>query len=318
MFRAHLTRNAADPNALAFDDGSRVRLTGVCQVQLENQRWPQSFRLLLRNSADVVLLQRAPWWNLRHLLWALGAMGVGIVGALLWIATLRRRVNAQTDIIKRDVQRASMLEERARLAREFHDTLEQQLAGIRIQLDTIAEDVAGLPDHVKRNFNVTRLMVRHSESEARRSVWDLRATVLDTGDLPAALSAIAVHARDGHPAHIETSILGERYALAGWMESHLLRIAQEGTANALKHAEARNIRIELCYEPKMVRLSVRDDGHGFAADNATASESGHFGLLGMRERVEKLGGALAIFSTPEHGTIIEVKVPITGIEFGNS
>jgi hypothetical protein len=59
-----------------------------------------------------------------------------------------------------------------------------------------------------------------------------------------------------------------------------------------------------------VRLSVRDDGHGFAADNATSSEAGHFGLLGMRERVDKLGGTLTIFSAPEHGTIIEVVVPL--------
>ena len=80
--------------------------------------------------------------------------------------------------------------------------------------------------------------------------------------------------------------------------------------NALKHANAKNISIKLHFEPAVVRLAVRDDGCGFEATHAASSESGHFGLLGMRERAEKIHGALNVSSTPGSGTIVTVTVSL--------
>jgi len=95
------------------------------------------------------------------------------------------------------------------------------------------------------------------------------------------------------------------------IEGHLLRIGQEATTNAVKHAQGKIIRLELRYEPQSVQLSIQDDGVGFDAENATSSEAGHFGLLGMRERAEKIGGTITVLSTRGSGTRINVIVPLS-------
>jgi signal transduction histidine kinase len=94
------------------------------------------------------------------------------------------------------------------------------------------------------------------------------------------------------------------------MEQHLLRIAQEAVANTVKHAHAREVRIHLAMENGGLRMSVADDGQGFEQTDAFSEIGGHFGLLGMRERAERLGGALELHSTPGCGTEVAVKVPL--------
>jgi signal transduction histidine kinase len=94
------------------------------------------------------------------------------------------------------------------------------------------------------------------------------------------------------------------------MEQHLLRIAQEAVANTIKHARASEVRIRLEMETGRLRLSVADDGQGFEQTEAFSELGGHFGLLGMRERAERLGGELQLHSAPGHGTEVEVKVPL--------
>src|SRR6266853_928393 len=97
-------------------------------------------------------------------------------------------------------------------------------------------------------------------------------------------SAVEVHTHDLYvcPVQIHLEICGAPRLLPNRIEGHLLRIGQEATTNAIKHAQCKTIRLELRYEPQSVQLSVHDDGVGFEAENATSSEAGHFGLLGMR------------------------------------
>ncbi len=90
----------------------------------------------------------------------------------------------------------------------------------------------------------------------------------------------------------------------------MLRIAQEAVTNALKHAEARKIRVKLHMEARKLCLHIEDDGHGFEQDGVFSSLGGHFGLLGMRERAERLGGELHLASHPGQGTEVAVEVPL--------
>ncbi len=90
------------------------------------------------------------------------------------------------------------------------------------------------------------------------------------------------------------------------MESHLLRIGQEATGNAVRHGEAKSIQLRLRYEQDSLRLIVEDDGKGFELDAAALGQTGHFGLLGMQERAEKIGGELTMVTAPGRGTKIEV------------
>ena len=296
--------------------GSRVQLAGVFDGHggnLAAGRPIDSFELLLHSPASVTILAQPSWWTLRRVLWVLSSVSLVLVAATAWVITLRRRLNMQTEIIRQKVQRETILEERTRIAREFHDTLEQALVGIGMQLDAAANmlSVASVPREPLQILCMARSMIRHSHDEARRSVWNLRTWALEQGDLPTALSEMKRHVKNGSPVQIGLEISGNPRPLPSRIESHLLRIGQEATTNAVKHAQATIIRLELRYQPQSVQLSIQDDGLGFDAEKATSSEAGHFGLLGMRERAEKIGGTITVLSTPGSGTRINVTVPLS-------
>jgi len=209
-------------------------------------------------------------------------------------------------------QRFSLvLEERGRLAREIHDTLAQGFVGISSQLDAVALTLNGHVDLARKHLDLARKMVRHSLTEARRSVMDLRASALEGHDLPAALSEAAPQWTAGSPVRIHVDVEGESRPLPEETEQHLLRIAQEAVTNAVKHAHASQVRIHLEMAGRELSLRVADNGQGFEQDEAFSELGGHFGLLGMRERAERLGGELQLRSKPGRGTEVQVTVPLS-------
>ncbi|HTC35864.1 MAG TPA: two-component regulator propeller domain-containing protein [Bryobacteraceae bacterium] len=209
-------------------------------------------------------------------------------------------------------QRFSLvLEERGRLAREIHDTLAQGFVGISSQLDAVALTLNGHVDLARKHLELARKMVRHSLTEARRSVMDLRASALEGHDLPAALSEAAYQWTAGSPVEIQVDVEGESRRLPEETEQHLLRIAQEAVTNAVKHAHASQVRIHLEMANRKLSLRVADNGQGFEQDEAFSEVGGHFGLLGMRERAERLGGELRLHSERGQGTEVAVTVPLS-------
>jgi signal transduction histidine kinase/ligand-binding sensor domain-containing protein len=206
---------------------------------------------------------------------------------------------------------ALVLEERARLAREIHDTLAQGFVGISSQLDAVAMSLPGDIQLAKRHLRLASRMARHSLTEARRAVMDLRASALEGHDLRAALETGARQWTAGSSIQVHVDVTGDPKALSEEMEQNLLRIAQEAVANVLKHAAASKIWIRLHMEARRLCLRVEDDGRGFEQQEAFSTAGGHFGLLGMRERAERLGGALNLSSHPGDGTQVEVTVPLS-------
>jgi signal transduction histidine kinase/ligand-binding sensor domain-containing protein len=204
-----------------------------------------------------------------------------------------------------------VLEERGRLAREIHDTLAQGFVGISSQLDAVALTLNGQVDTARKHLELARKMVRHSLTEARRSVMDLRASALEDHDLPAALSEAAHQWTAGSPVDVFVDVQGENRALPEETEQHLLRIAQEAVTNAVKHAHASEVRIHLKMAGRKLSLRVADNGQGFEQDEAFSEVGGHFGLLGMRERAERLGGELRLHSERGQGTEVAVTVPLS-------
>jgi signal transduction histidine kinase len=152
-------------------------------------------------------------------------------------------------------------------------------------------------------------MLRHTRVEARRSVWDLRSKVLEVQGLGAALRSMAAGASSEEGPAVLLDIGELTRPLPPGSDFHLLRIAQEALANAVKHAAAREVRISLHETPDAVVLTVRDDGRGFSAAPPDAPGTSHFGLLGMYERVEKIGAVLDIQSSPGHGCTVSVTLP---------
>jgi signal transduction histidine kinase len=224
--------------------------------------------------------------------------------SVVWAATLQRRVRAQTAIIAGKIKSEAALEERQRIAREFHDTLEQELVGLALRLDAAAPKVSD--PKPRELLDGARRLVSRIQDEARGFLWNLRERSLDAGSLRDAI-ALAVSTRQPQRG-IAVNATGEPRRLPANIEHELLRLAQEATTNAVQHGNAARIDISLAYEPAGVRLTVCDNGTGFDPER-DAAKPGHFGLVGMRERVTRLGGSFTLHSAPGAGATIEAAIP---------
>jgi signal transduction histidine kinase len=307
LFDATLPPGDPGVSLLSTPMNSEVRVTGICLVRTGGLwRVPESLRMLLGSPHDVVVLKTPSWWNLRHTLWVL-AITVGVLLIVMaWVVLLGRRLREQMAIIRQKLRHSAVLEERNRIARELHDTLEQELAGITMQLDLAADCFEQAPRVAQHALETARDMSRHSMIEARRSVWDLRCQLLEDGDLITAISQIVDPLAARERAKVEVKIHGRPVRLPGQVEMNLLRIAQEAVSNALTHGGAQRVEIELTYSPISIGLAVTDDGKGFAAGQN--SPSGHFGLLDMRERAQSMGSQLKIESQPGRGARVAIEV----------
>lgn len=217
-----------------------------------------------------------------------------------------------------EAQRTGILVERQRLAREIHDTLAQGFMGVITNL-TAAELAADplVPDAPSaRHIGDAKRIARDSLAEARRLVWALRPESLDRYSLPEALGNLVAEWSDRTGIEARGTTNGTPRGLLPEAEVALLRAAQESLANVHKHARATIVNVTLTYMEDRVVIDVLDDGEGFDPD-AVASPVGPqdvrgFGLTSMRERVEQLGGRLAVETAPGEGTAIVVELRDTG------
>jgi signal transduction histidine kinase/ligand-binding sensor domain-containing protein len=201
---------------------------------------------------------------------------------------------------------AAVLGERTRIAREMHDTLAQGFTGVSLHLEAAVKNLDGAPERARSNLDRARVLVRMGLGEARRAVWDLRPQSLEGGDLASALSELARKMSVEVPVRLR--VTGATRSLAEAPTVALLRIAQESVTNATKHAQASEILVTLSYGSEAVALSVRDNGRGFEAGRDFGS-AGHFGLVGMRERAQRVGATLVVRTARGEGTEIVVDLP---------
>jgi signal transduction histidine kinase len=277
--------------------GSAVQVTGVYAYQPGP---PPGFRLVLRSPADVVMTGSAPWWTARHTAVLLGILLLALAAAVLGVKMMTARE-------RREYQ--AVLSERNRVARELHDTLEQGLTGISLQLEAVAGTVQTSPGAARQSLEVARQMLRYSLEETRRSVMDLRSQALESYDLPAALATLARQMTLGTAIRSEVKVEGPRRRLDAAQEHHLLRIGLEAVTNAVKHSGASRVDIAVRFRPAATELIVADNGCGAQPDTSEIS-GGHFGLQGIRERANKIAAALEFDSQPGIGTRLSVTVPL--------
>ena len=199
-------------------------------------------------------------------------------------------------------------EERARLAREIHDTLAQGLTAIALNIEGAMHRLETHPEQARERLERALGMARENLEDARRSVLDLRgAAQLEGKPLAEALAGLAraFTSDTGVPATVDSMDID---GLPLRVESELFRIAQEALTNVRKHAHAHRVQIGLRRRGATLSLRVRDDGRGFVV--ATARHADGQGLIGMRERARLLGGQLQISSKPGEGTRVTARVPL--------
>ena len=209
--------------------------------------------------------------------------------------------------LHQQVEKMAVMEERQRLAREMHDSVTQALYSVNLYAEAARMALAaGKSDVSMENLKKLREMTREALLEMRLLIFELRPSILEHEGVAAALQARLTAVEDRSGLKTEIRVEGER-RLSIIIEEELYRIAQEGLNNAVKHANARNVKINLKYTQKNVTLELWDDGIGFDAEVARAS--GGMGLRGIEERVRKVGGTLEIESVPGKGTTLRIIVP---------
>jgi len=202
------------------------------------------------------------------------------------------------------LKEAAIIEERNRIAGEIHDILAQDFVGILLQLEAARELNGKNPEEVARCIQLAEAVARSGLAEARRSVWALCPPELDAEGLVGAVQSFLTRVAVGNPTAIGFSLRGEPYALPNDKALGLLRICQEAVVNALRHAQASKIRVQITYQPSGVDLCVHDNGRGFDP-NAHVGGKG-FGLISMRERAERMGARIEISGEPGQGTRLTV------------
>lgn len=304
--------------------GSDLRVTGVCILTYPGTgpavEWPQpsSAKLLLRDPADIEVIRAASWWTIGRLGTALGVLGGLILVAFTWVAVLRRRVAERSRELaeamreRRDaaVEFESTLRERNRLAADLHDTLEQSLTGLSLQLEASEALRNEEAERSRQHMTLAKQVLERSREDLRRSIWNLRASPLENADLTEALREIAASRSAGLSLRIEVESRGEKRPLPDFIAGNLLMLVQEGITNSIKHANPAVIHLGLEFSEKSVSVEISDDGLGFDVDRANGPKQGHFGLQGMRERMKRLGGQLRVESQPGAGTRVRATVPL--------
>ena len=238
---------------------------------------------------------------------------VEFVGSLIDI-TEQKRATAKLLQVKRaahartlKAQFQATLRERTRLARDIHDTLLQGLTGIALKLRATLPNLGGVPpatvDRIRDIVELADSTIR----DARRAVWDIRGSGLARDGLASTLEDEV--RRRARGAAIEFTMHGAPRRLPAAIEDAILRIGQEAVINATAHANASVISVELAYEPRSVRLTVEDDGRGFAVTGVGSERRGRCGLIGLRERAGRVGAPLVIHSTEGVGTRVELTAP---------
>lgn len=217
--------------------------------------------------------------------------------------------NQQLAAYAAHVEDLTLAAERQRMARELHDTLAQGLAGLLLQLEAVES-------HLERgNTARAQTIIGQAMPRARRTLADARRAIDDLRDgnflrdLNNSLRAEITRFGEttGLPCYPELHVPDN---LAPALQETILRTAGEGLTNIARHAQARQVWLTLCQEGQNITLTVRDDGVGF--DPATATRgNGHYGLLGLCERAQLVGGALAIVSTPGAGTTLTLRLPLS-------
>jgi len=206
-------------------------------------------------------------------------------------------------------------EERRHIARELHDEAGQALTALRWELTALEEALPQRQDHhdeIRQRIGTLRELTERVMEDLRQLTARLRPAVLDELGLPAALITYADECSARYPFTVDVEVTGQRKRLPSEIETALYRIAQEALTNVAKHAKANHAWIRLHIGEREVRLTVSDDGIGMDVEEAQrAAACGRgWGLAGICERVQLIGGHLDLRSAPGEGTEVTVRVPI--------
>ena len=298
--------------------GSVVAVAGTCVLESESYNpstlFPQakdSF-IAIRCPDDVIVLSKPPWWTPRRLMTVIGILLVALLCILIWNAALRLAALRKGRELFREqvghVKAKLKTEERTRLAVELHDTLAQNLTGVSMEIEAASGLRGNSPPEMMTHLDFAAKALKSCRDELRNCLWDLRSQALEERDMNTAiLRTLQPHVNDSRIAvrfNVPRAKISDNTAHA------LLRVIRELVVNAIRHGNATAVRIAGSLDPDVLRCSVTDNGCGFDPETAPGVLQGHFGIQGMRERIDELGGTLTLDSAPGRGAKATITIPL--------
>jgi len=294
--------------------GCKVTVTGVCVLDVENWRpnavFPRIKGLFVvpRTSDDILIISRPPWWTAGRLLTILGALVTLLIGILIWNNTLRRRVETRShELTNETVARVTSelkVEERTRLAMELHDSIVQNLTGVSMEIRTADRIADEDRDGLHRHLSLAVRTLDSCRKDLRNCLWDLRNLTLEETDVNDAI-------RRTLSPHVGNTTLNIRFnvprdRISDNTAHAILSIIRELAINAVQHGKATSIKVAGSIEGGKLLFSVKDNGCGFDPDSIPGMAQGHFGLQGIRDRIDSFEGEITVSSSPGHGTKVTV------------
>jgi signal transduction histidine kinase len=201
-----------------------------------------------------------------------------------------------------------LLAERIRIAQGLHDTLLQELISASMQLQITLESLL-MDSPAKPPLTRVLQLLKQAIEGGRNAVLRLRSSSGENLDLEHAFSEVIQEFGFQKQIAFRIVVVGRPRPLRSAVHEHVYLIGREALINAFRHADAKNIEVELDYDPRRLRVAVRDDGRGIAKRLLQSEPDKHWGLLGMRERSEKIGAKLRLWSRDMAGTEVELSVP---------
>ncbi len=201
-------------------------------------------------------------------------------------------------------------EERKHISRELHDVIAQTLTGINVRLAALKSKTTGKTRDLHKKIEITQRLVEKSVDIIHRFACDLRPAVLDDLGLIPALKSYMKTFTEQSGIRASFTAFANVEKLSDESRTVLFRVAQEALTNVARHAKATRVKVSIQPQGEMVRMEIQDDGHGFQHEStANVKRSKRLGLLGMRERVEMIGGTSNVDSAPGRHTTVRVDIP---------
>jgi signal transduction histidine kinase len=320
IFHAYLDQAEGEDAFASLENGSRVAVTGVCQIDpgewVAGDQWrAKAFSVKLRSAADVTLLKSPPWWTLRRVLWMSAALGFAAMAAFGWVAVLRRQVAERTRQLEIQIQerqraerRREIEQERARLAHDLHDDLGAGLTEVNMLSSLVKSPATSLEEKHRYLDDLTGTALRMVTS-LDEIVWAVNPRNDTIASLASYFGSYAQRLLDLAGVACGLDIADElpEHPLDPKFRQELFFTFKESLTNVVRHAQATKVWLRIAVRAHRLEVEVSDNGRGF---NAAEQRPGSDGLANMRERLKNLGGTCEIVSDARNGTIVRFSAPL--------
>ncbi len=301
-----------------IERGATVDATGICWIEIENWRptavFPQAkgFSLVLRSADDIRVVSTPSWWTPARLLIVIGALMMVITAVLIWNTALQRAAKRQGRRLFREQAARLSAElkskERSRLAVELHDSISQVLTGAALKIKAAQTMARTDLERSLANLSIAENSLRSSREELRYCLWDLRNNILDLPNFEEAVrQMLKPYIGD---TELAVRLPVQRRKISESTAHEILKIIRELAVNAVRHGAATKIKIAGSLDGSTLAFSVKDNGCGFDDAAAPGPEQGHFGILGIKDRLAYYNGTLSIHGSPGADTKATVVMQI--------